>query len=178
MKFSVLLVSNWRAIRQFSTAIEIFDRKLKRAHKYYALSDSSFCDYDYLKNESARRLIGRIEDINRKFQIALDTSAHRFQLLNCLLERNVVNNFRIGGIEKLIQCDLVDQHPLSTKMEEYRSATNQDTNIETSYRPGDEEDIDFDQESFNLVMSNLSLHWVNNIPKTLQKVSNKHVSIN
>ena len=38
------------------------------------------------------------------------------------------------------------------------------------YFPGDEESIPFPDNHFDMVVSNLSLHWVNNLPRALSEI--------
>lgn len=57
-------------------------------------------DAEYLKDEVARRLIDRLEDIDRDFPIALDLgcgSGHLYKQL-CVDEG-------FGGVKELVQCD-------------------------------------------------------------------------
>ncbi|RQM11497.1 hypothetical protein DD237_008074 [Peronospora effusa] len=57
--------------RSFST-IPIFNRGTKRQQRNnIALLDNSN-EYEYLQDEVARRLVDRLEDIEREFPLALD----------------------------------------------------------------------------------------------------------
>ena len=60
------------------------------------MADSA--DYDYLRNEVARRLADRLLDIHRKFPVAVDLGAGSGHLRKFLGDR--------GGIEELIQLEM------------------------------------------------------------------------
>jgi len=96
------------------------------------------------------RLADRLDDITRKFPRALDLGCHGGEIAAALHGR--------GGIETLVQCDL------STAMAR-RAARNGRPTL-----AADEELLPFAPESFDLVISNLSLHWVNDLPGCLLQV--------
>ena len=117
--------------------------------------------YDYLRIEVAQRLVDRLDDIRRKFPLALDLGCHRghiYKLLN--------DNKDIGGIQKLIQCDL------SANAIDTAKKNNQYGSLETEYVVGDEEDMHFSKHQFDIVLSSGCMHWVNEIPLVLEKVKN------
>ncbi|POM72277.1 Biotin synthesis protein BioC, partial [Phytophthora palmivora] len=57
-------------------------------------------EYEYLKDEVARRLIDRLEDIEREFPLALDLGCGSGHLY-----KNLSVDDGLGGVKKLIQCD-------------------------------------------------------------------------
>lgn len=125
-----------------SDPITIFDRATVRRHRDRAaplLDDSGF-----LFREVADRLADRLDDMVRDFPVALDLGARDGMLRPLLLGRR--------GIETLIHADL------STAM------------IDRASGPRlvcDEEFLPIAPASLDLVVSNLSLHWVNDLPGTL-----------
>lgn len=57
-------------------------------------------DFEYLKDEVARRLIDRLEDIDREFPFALDLGCGSGHIY-----KNLSEDDGLGGVTKLIQCD-------------------------------------------------------------------------
>jgi SAM-dependent methyltransferase len=99
---------------------------------------------DFLFEEAAERLLDRLDDITRKFPLALDLGGR-----NGLIARRLAGR---GGVQRLITCDL------SPRM------------AGLAPRPAlaaDEEMLPFSGPVFNLILSSLALHWVNDLPGAL-----------
>jgi SAM-dependent methyltransferase len=129
-------------------SMNIFDRRLVRRHRDRAAPHLD--GYDFLFREIAERLADRLDDVTRKFPLALDLGCHGGEIAAALRGR--------GGIETLVQCDL------STAMARRAAANGRSTLV------ADEELLPFAPESFDLVISDLSLHWVNDLPGCLVQV--------
>lgn len=132
-----------------SDQITIFDRAQVRRNRDRAAP--GFGDVDFLVREAADRLTDRLQDISRRFPIALDLGCHSGILADYVAGLN--------GIETLVQADL--SYPMA------RAADGEG-------RPAlvaDEEWLPFAEESFDLVLSNLSLHWVNDLPGALIQIN-------
>jgi len=132
-----------------SDTMNIFDRRLVRRHRDRAAA--GLAAHDFLFRETAERLADRLDDITRKFPRALDLGCHGGEIAGAALGRR-------GGIETLVQCDL------SPAMAG-RAAANGSPTL-----AADEERLPFAPQSFDLVISNLSLHWVNDLPGCLLQV--------
>ena len=128
-----------------SDSFEVFNRQTVRRHRDRAAAGLD--DHDFLFRESAERLCDRLLDVKRAFPVALDLGCHTGQLARVLDGR--------GGIETLIQCDL------SPAMAQRAGAP---------ALAGDEEALPFAGETFDLILSNLSLHWVNDLPGALAQI--------
>lgn len=128
--------------------IRIFDRALVRKRRDRAAPN--FANHDFLVREMAERLADRLLDVTRQFPLALDLGCHTGEMADTLAGR--------GGIETLVQADL------SPRMAD-RAAANGNPTI-----AADEEWLPFADNSFDLVISNLSLHWVNDLPGTLVQI--------
>lgn len=128
--------------------MRIFDRALVRKHRDRAAA--TFADHDFLVREVAERLADRLDDVTRRFPVALDLGCHTGLLSGLLKGR--------GGIETLVQCDL------SPAMAARAAANGRPT------LAADEEWLPFRTASFDLVMSCMSLHWVNDLPGALVQV--------
>lgn len=103
--------------------------------------------HDFLLREVADRLADRLLDMTRGFPLALDLGCHTGELGQTLDGR--------GGIETLVQCDL------SPRMAALAGGL---------ALAADEESLPFAPGSFDLVLSNLSLHWVNDLPGALLQI--------
>ena len=125
-----------------------FDRRLLRRRRERAAT--RLAAHDFLIREAADRLADRLEDVRRKFPLALDLGCHTGQLGTVLRGR--------GGIERLVQCDL---SPIMAR----QAADNGPPTI-----AGDEELLPFAGGSFDLVMNCLNLHWVNDLPGALLQI--------
>jgi len=129
-------------------SMTIFDRRLVRKRRDRAAA--GFAAHDFLVREAAERLADRLDDILHRFPRALDLGCHTGELAEAVKGR--------GGIETLVQCDL------SPAMAA-RAAANGHPTLAV-----DEEWLPFAPASFDLVLSCLSLHWVNDLPGTLAQI--------
>ncbi len=121
-----------------------FDRRAVRRHRDRAAA--GFAASDFLFAEAAERLADRLDDMTRRFPLALDLGCHDGVLARTLDGR--------GGIETLVQLDLSPE--MAAGARRYSLAV-----------AGDEERLPFGPGSFDAVLSCLSLHWVNDLPGTL-----------
>jgi len=129
-------------------SMTIFDRRLVRKRRDRAAA--GFAAHDFLVREAAERLADRLDDILQRFPLALDLGCHTGELAEAVKGR--------GGIETLVQCDL------SPAMAASAAANGRPT------LAVDEEWLPFAPASFDLVLSCLSLHWVNDLPGTLAQI--------
>jgi len=125
----------------------IFDRRQVRRQRDRAAR--TIAAHDFLLRECALRLLDRLEDVTRKFPLALDLGCHDGGLAAGLKGR--------FGIERLIAADL------SPAMAGLAGAA--DLAV-----AADEETLPFAEGRFDLVVSNLSLHWVNDLPGALLQI--------
>lgn len=125
--------------------MNVFDRHKVRRHRNRAAAELS--NNDFLFAETGERICDRLDDISRKFPVALDLGCRTGGLNRMLGKR--------GGIKKLVQCDLAQA------MSDRAGAM---------ALVADEEFLPFAPKSFDLVMSNLTLHWVNDLPGCLTQI--------
>ena len=123
---------------------QIFDRKLLRLHRDRAANN--FTQHDFLFREVAHRLVDRLRDIKRDFKLTVELGSHDGVL------REVVGNLK--NINTLFQTEI------SEKL--LRSGTGNFVS--------DEEFLPLKPHSIDLAISNLSLHWVNDLPGTLTQI--------
>ncbi|GAB1286960.1 Arginine-hydroxylase NDUFAF5, mitochondrial [Apodemus speciosus] len=107
--------------------------------------------FDYLKEEVGSRIADRVYDIARDFPLALDIGCGRGYIAQHL------NKETVG---KIFQTDIAE-HALKNSLE---------TDIPTVNILADEEFLPFQENTFDLVVSSLSLHWVNDLPRALEQI--------
>lgn len=124
----------------------VFDRAALRRQRDRAAA--GFSGADFLFREVADRLADRLLDIKRRFPIALDLGSRTGVFARTVGRR--------GGIETLFQCDLslrmADRAPPPALV-------------------ADAEFLPFREESLDLVVSTLDLHWVNDLPGALVQIN-------
>ncbi len=125
----------------------VFDRAAVRAHRDRAAA--RFAGHgDFLVREVGERLVGRLDDVKRRFDRVLDLGCHAGQLAPLLR--------RQGAPALLVEADL------SPAM------------VARAAGPlrlvADEEWLPFRTGSLDLVVSALSLHWVNDLPGALVQI--------
>ncbi|TDH67008.1 hypothetical protein CCR75_006323 [Bremia lactucae] len=147
------------AIRAFSTA-SIFNRAIKRQQRNNAAILKNSTEYEYLKDEVARRLVDRLEDIEREFPLALDLGCGSGHIY-----KNLIEEKGLGGVKELIQCDSAEKLLLRDSVGKENS-----NSLKTSRLVVDEEFLPFPKQHFDLVISNLALHWVNSVENTFCQV--------
>ena len=123
-----------------------FDRAAVRRHRDRAAP--RLAGHDFLLREVGLRLGERIADIRRDFPRVLDLGAHDGSMAEQLGE---------AGRELIAQCDLSPAMTLANRRDTVRLVA-------------DEELLPFAPASFDLAVSNLSLHWVNDLPGALAQV--------
>jgi len=121
--------------------IIVFDRAAQRAKRDRAAAATGV---DFLFSEAAERLLDRLEDIDRRFPVALDLGCRDGMLGRALAGR--------GGIEFLVQAD---PSPLF-------AARSAGTRL-----AAEPEFLPFAPASFDAVLSTLLLHWANDLPGAL-----------
>ena len=131
--------------------MQIFDRALVRRHRDRAAK--GFAQGDFLVREAADRLTDRLLDVAREFPVALDLGCHTGQTAAALAEAGAQN--KIGT---LLQADV------SPGMARAAHGNGRPTIV------ADEEFLPVADGALDLVLSNLSLHWVNDLPGALAQI--------
>lgn len=149
--------------------VSIFDRQLKSRHRDYSLTlpEEEGRYYDYLREESAARIADRIEDISRTFKVGLELGCHRGHLYDLINGTESLGDEGggIGGIQTLYQCDIA---PSAARTDD---TDGKSSLVKAHYLHGDEESpLPFKPGSFDIVLSSLSLHWINDIPGVLKQI--------
>ena len=135
-----------------SSAMNVFNRKAKRLQKNRAALKSNGDECDYLKDEVASRLVDRLGDVSRHFPLVLDLGCGKGHIAKYLTR---------GHVGSLVQCDL---------SEEMIKKSFVHPEIPTRRLVVDEEFLPFKANTFDAVLSSLSLHWVNDLPGVFSQV--------
>lgn len=122
----------------------IFDRRAVRHHRDRAAAHLS--DHDFLFREVADRLADRLTDVNRTFECAVEMGA-RANILRDAVSAG-------GKIATLIETGLSSTDGSDNRM---------DIVADDEFQP-------FAAHSVDLVLSNLSLHWINDLPGALIQI--------
>jgi SAM-dependent methyltransferase len=120
-----------------------FDRALMLKHRHRARR--TFQQASFLKDRAIEDLCDRLSFINRSFERALDVGAHGGQFAQAMAQNPFLNR----KISFLAQCDI--------------SPAMIGQAIGASF-VGDEEHLPLCDNSLDLIMSALALHWVNDVP--------------
>ncbi|HYR67983.1 MAG TPA: methyltransferase domain-containing protein [Reyranella sp.] len=123
----------------------VFDRVLLRHRRERAARD--WDRSAFLKREIAERLVERLDDVRRSFPLALDLGSHGDEIAVALGERKTVGC--------LVRADL--GHGFARRARGPAVVA-------------DEEFLPFAAGSFDLVVSAMDLHWVNDLPGTLIQI--------
>jgi NADH dehydrogenase [ubiquinone] 1 alpha subcomplex assembly factor 5 len=155
-------------------AVEVFSSHTKWQHKERAAANvEQSRKVDYLRDEVAARLCDRLLDINRSFPKALDFGANACNIARILTRPNpdpaatgkaaepIAN--RIGSIH------CADTSPSLLYRDQTEPFNKQiDITREVLQTP---EYVPYEPESFDLAMSSLSLHWINDLPSVLTQIN-------
>src|SRR3990172_4012616 len=129
-----------------SSSIKVFDRRLLRQRRERAAQDIH--NFDFLFVEIAQRLMERLDLVKRAFPLVLDLGSAHGKLASMLQQRK--------GTEQVIGMD--------TSFAMLRRSSVGAAVV------ADEELLPFRAASLDAVVSNLHLHWVNDLPGALLQV--------
>ncbi|KZF23520.1 S-adenosyl-L-methionine-dependent methyltransferase [Xylona heveae TC161] len=153
--------------------LEIFNKHAKYLQKERAASNAEASRrVDYLRDEVATRLCERLLFINRSLPHVLDLGANACHISRILTLSNLDPDPSLppapplcNRIEKLTAAD-------ASPTMLYRDASlpyNNDLNIHREVL-NDPEHLPWEPNTFDAVLSSLSLHWINDLPSVLAQV--------
>jgi SAM-dependent methyltransferase len=125
----------------------VFDRSVHARRR--ARAARHFPSHAFLKDLVADDIAARLSEVNRRFHCVLDLGAHDGRLARRLLSDPLLG----GRVDHVVSSDLSPaflRAPLAVA--------------------ADEEQLPFAEGAFDLVVSALSLHWVNDLPGALLQI--------
>ncbi|XP_053194620.1 arginine-hydroxylase NDUFAF5, mitochondrial [Scomber japonicus] len=131
--------------------MNVFDRTMKRKQKNWAAALQDGQQFDYLRDEVGSQVADRVYDVARTFPLALDIGGGKSHIAEHLSKEVV---------ERLFLTDISE-----TTLKHRRPSE-----IPTQCFLADEEFLPFPENTFDLVMSSLSLHWINDLPGALRQI--------
>ncbi|XP_021955417.1 arginine-hydroxylase NDUFAF5, mitochondrial [Folsomia candida] len=134
------------------TYLNVFDRKAKLLQRQRALVGNSSGVFDYLKDEVGFIMADRVIDIKRDLSTVLDLGCGK------------------GYVMKHFNSSVVGSAIATDSCQELLDSAEVPEDIPTHKILMDEENITFKDNYFDLVVSSLNLHWVNNLPKTFSTI--------
>ncbi|CUS12863.1 unnamed protein product [Tuber aestivum] len=139
---------------------QVFNRQTKRLQRSRsAQNPTASRATDYLKSEISLRLIDRVQDIQRPLPHILDLGAGACHIARLL---------PLGISSRLEKLTCVD---MSRELL-YRDAELEfNDNLPIERVVADEEAPPFAEDTFDAVVSSLSMHWINDLPYTLSRIN-------
>uniref|UniRef100_A0A8B9HNR7 Arginine-hydroxylase NDUFAF5, mitochondrial n=1 Tax=Astyanax mexicanus TaxID=7994 RepID=A0A8B9HNR7_ASTMX len=130
--------------------MNVFDRNMKKRQKSWASALQDNHKYDYLRDEVGIRVADRVYDIARTFPLALDVGCGKSHIAEHLskevVERFFLTDISEGLLRQTKPCEMPTHCVLA-----------------------DEEFLPFQENTFDLVVSSLSMHWINDLPGALRQ---------
>eukprot|EP01027_Heterolobosea_sp_BB2_P005724 GEZU01008715.1.p1 GENE.GEZU01008715.1~~GEZU01008715.1.p1 ORF type:complete len:298 (-),score=54.53 GEZU01008715.1:78-971(-) len=144
--------------------MEVFDRNIKHAQKERAgKMGPEGRMFDYLRDEIASDLVDRLMYIRRDFPVAADLGAGSGHILKQMAAKNY-----FAGIKRLFMTDYSEA--MLTRDGNFEDELLKDRKMKVHKMVVDEEYLPFAPGKLDLVMSSGSLHWINNLPGTLNSI--------
>ncbi|XP_022616396.1 arginine-hydroxylase NDUFAF5, mitochondrial isoform X2 [Seriola dumerili] len=131
--------------------MNVFNREMKKRQKNWAASLQDGHQYDYLRDEVGSRVADRVYDIARTFPLALDIGGGK---------SHIAEHLNKDVVERLFLTDVSEKTLKQSRR----------TEIPTTCVLADEEFLPFKENTFDLVVSSLSLHWINDLPGALKQI--------
>jgi NADH dehydrogenase [ubiquinone] 1 alpha subcomplex assembly factor 5 len=155
-----------------------FSSSLKTLHRSNASRQATATTeikYDYIRSEIATRLVDRLEDVRqRDFEVALELGAHSGHVHSAIdAEHSLTGNGGgIGGVRRLV-C-VSDSDEIAAYAELYKASTAEDQQKCSVYAYPALADsatpLPFPDDSFDLVISSMSMHWISDLPSTFREI--------
>ncbi|XP_068607113.1 arginine-hydroxylase NDUFAF5, mitochondrial [Brachionichthys hirsutus] len=132
-------------------SMNVFNREMKKKQKNWAAALEDGHQFQYLRDEVGGRVADRVYDVARTFPLALDVGGGRSHIAEHLnedvVQRLVLTDVSEASLRKRRASGVLSQCVLA-----------------------DEEFLPFRENTFDLVLSSLSLHWVNDLPGALRQI--------
>jgi len=145
---------------------KVFNSDVKLIQKRNAALLSNSNDYDYIRLEISSRIIDRIINIDRDCLNALDYGSNSGQFYRQLCDYIVTN-------DNNIPCNIKHLYQFEPSIEMSKRDDNNELNniLGTTIYNGEYEDLScFNNDYFDLIVTSMSLQWINNIPQALSEI--------
>jgi NADH dehydrogenase [ubiquinone] 1 alpha subcomplex assembly factor 5 len=158
----------------------IFNSLVKNIQRRNAIEyqklDGKLGTYDYLQKEIAIRLVERLDDIDlkkRQFENILDLYSYSSLIVNELIPR-----YDKLGVKSIISAHSSKEFIDGCNINNNNNSNNVNNKNKNKNKiipekvilKSDEDLSCFKDNSFDLVISNLGLHWINNLPNILTSI--------
>ncbi|PPJ53494.1 hypothetical protein CBER1_00295 [Cercospora berteroae] len=155
--------------------VEVFDTRTKWLQKERAAANTKHSrEVDYLRDEVAARLCDRILDINRNFPKVLDFGANACNIARILTRPDPDPDSAKPSVEPISKRigEIICAESSPTLLHRDKDeAFNKDIEIRREVLTNPEY-VPYETDTFDMVMSSLSLHWVNDLPSVLTQINN------
>ncbi|CCH41261.1 putative methyltransferase [Wickerhamomyces ciferrii] len=158
-----------------SKPYEVFNRSVKLTQRDHMAQLSKSENVEYLRDQAALKTIERLAFIKRRMPKVLDLGCHsgNFELALCdKAEDASLEQDRQLVRDKIDEILMVDG---SDKMLHRWDDEDYNRELKVNKIVVDEEKLNhplLKKNEFDAVISNLSLHWINELPQTLVKINN------
>ncbi|KAI1084032.1 S-adenosyl-L-methionine-dependent methyltransferase [Whalleya microplaca] len=154
---------------------QVFNRRTKWLQKERAAADvESSRVADYLKDEVAIRLCERLLDIKRRYPKVLDLGANSCNIARALTRENPDLD-SVAPATEPIAARIDHLHAVDSS----HALLHRDADLEFNHHINltrevlfDEETLPFEANTFDLVLSSSSMHWINDLPGVLAQINN------
>ncbi|KAH7710158.1 methyltransferase [Aphelenchoides avenae] len=133
--------------------VKVFDRRTKQLQRDRAARAENFDVFQYVKEEVGYRVADKVFDLTRFNDVCLDLGCGGGHIGPHLIKENV-------GM--LIQCDMSEEMVR-------RSKGAPEEELPTLRVVADEELVPFRRSSIDLIVSSLSAHWINDLPRWFRR---------
>ncbi|KAH8156525.1 hypothetical protein CIB48_g11718 [Xylaria polymorpha] len=154
---------------------QVFNRHTKWSQKERAARDvENSRTADYLRDEVAIRVCERLLDIKRHYPRVLDFGANSCNIARALTRENPdpnpetpISDPIAKKIGHLLAVDSSESMLYRDADHEFNKQINMTREVLAS-----EETLPYDANTFDLVLSSLSMHWINDLPGVLAQINN------
>ncbi|WEW55233.1 hypothetical protein PRK78_000662 [Emydomyces testavorans] len=171
----IFLSRNYAVQTPGNPTLEIFNRRTKYLQKERAAQNAEESrKVDYLRDEVASRLSERLLDIKRNFANVLDLGANSCNIARALTKPYVNPDLPDGPpsepIAKRISKLVCAEESPSLLYRDESLPFNSEISISREVIPSLEQ-LPYEPNTFDAVLSSLSMHWINDLPSLLAQVN-------